>query len=96
MSSSGSVDNSTHQLGISNFLALHCTHLVGLDTDGSGSISSSLSSDVLGDPCKKEATSTLSCSGSPKSKSLPLDPVPPEGISGLADQLAMGWLEKLT
>ena len=94
--SSGSVDNSAHQSRISNFLALYCTHSVGLDTDGSGSISSSSSSDVLGDPCKKEATSALSCGGSPKSESLPLDPIPPEGISGLADWLAMGWLEKLT
>ena len=96
VSSSGTVDNSAHQSGISHFLALHHTHLADLDTDGSGSISSSLPSNILDDPCKKEATSTLSCGGSPKSKSLPLDPIPPGGISGLADWLAVGWLEKLT
>ena len=65
VSSSRSVDNSAHQLGISHFLALHFTHLADLDTDGSGSISLSSSSDVLDHPCKKEATSALSCGGSP-------------------------------
>ena len=96
MSSTRSVDNSTDQLGIPHFLALHHTHLTHLDTDGSGSISLFLSSDILDDSCKKEATSTLSCSDSPKCESLPLDPILPKGISGSADWLAVGWLEKLT
>ena len=96
MSSCRTVDNSSHQSGTSHFSAFHHTHLVDLYTDGSGSISSPSSSGILDDPCKKEATSALSCGGSPKSESLPLDPVLPEGISGLVDWLAVGWLEKPT
>ena len=96
VSSCGTVDNSGHQLGTSHFSAFHHTHLADLYTDGSGSISSPSSSAISDDPCKKEATFTLSCSGSPKSESLPLDPILPEGVSGLADWLAVGWLEKLT
>ena len=96
VSSCRTVDNSSHQSGTSHFSAFHCTHSADLYTDGSGSISSPLSSGISDDPCKKEATSALSCSGSHKSKSLPSNPVLPEGISGLADRLAVGWLEKLT
>ena len=96
MSSCRTVDNSAHQSGTSHFSALHQTHLADLDMDGSGSISPSSFSGVSDDPCKKEATSALSSGGSPKSKSLPLDPILPEGVSGSADQLAVGWLEKPT
>ena len=62
---------------------------------GSGDIASFSSSGISDDPCKKEATSAWSCGGSPKSESLPSDPIPPEGISGLADQLAVVWVQKL-
>ena len=96
MSSSRTVDNSAHQSGTSHFSAFHHTHSADWDMGGSGNISSSSSSGISDDPCRKEATSTLSCGGSPKSESLPLDPVLPEGMSGLADQLTVGWLEKLT
>ena len=96
VSSSRTVDNSTHQSGTSHFSAFHHTHSVDWDMGGSGNISSFSSSGILDDPCKKEATSALSCGGSPKSESLPLDSILPEGISGLADWLTVGWLEKLT
>ena len=95
MSSSGTVDSSTHQSGTSHLSAFHCTHLVGWDMGGSGDVSSFSSSVILNDPCKKEATSAWSCSGSPKSESPPSDPVLLEGISGLADWLAVGWIQKL-
>ena len=96
VSSSRTVDNSAHQLGTSHFSALHCTHLVDWDMGGSGNIPSSSSSGISDDPSKKEATSALSCGGSPKSESLPSDPVPPKGVSELAGQLAVGWLDKLS
>ena len=64
--------------------------------DSSGSTSSSLSSGISEDPCKKETTSALSWGGSPKSESLPLDPVLPWSVSGLEDWLVAGWLEKPT
>ena len=59
---------------------------------GSGDIPLFSSSVVSDDPCKKEATSAWSCGGSPKSESLPSDPILLEGISGSADRLAVGWL----
>ena len=60
---------------------------------GSGDISLLSSSVILDDPCKKEATSAWSCGGSPKSESVPSDPILLEGI--LADWPAVGWLQKL-
>ena len=95
MSSSGTVDSSAHQLGTSHLSAFHHTHLVGWDTGGSGDISSFSSSVISDNPCKKEATSTWSCGGSPKSESAPSEPVLLEGLSGSVDQLAVGWLQKL-
>ena len=95
MSSCGTVDSSTHQLGTSHLSAFHHTHLVSWDMGGSGDISLFSSSGISDDPCKKEATSAWSCGGSPKSESLPSDPILLEGISGLADWLAVGWLQKL-
>ena len=81
VSSSGTVDNSAHHLGTSHFSASHHTHSADWDMGGSGNISSSSSSGILDDPCKKEATSAWSCGGSPKSESLPSDPILPEGRS---------------
>ena len=88
MSSSGTVDSSAHQSGTSHLSAFHHTHSAGWDMGGSGDISLFSSSGISDDPCKKEATSAWSCGGSPKSESPPSDPVPPEGLSGLADWLA--------
>ena len=96
MSSSRTADNSAHQSGTSHFSAFHHTHLADWDMGGSGNIFLSSSSGISDDPCRKEATSAWSCGGSPKSESLPSDHVLPEGISGSADQLAIGWLEQLT
>ena len=96
VSSSGTVDSSAHQSGTSHLSAFHCTHLVGQHMGGSGNISSFPSSGISDDPCKKEVTSAWSCDGSPKSESLPSDPISPEGVSGLANWLAVGWLQKLT
>ena len=96
VSSSRTVDSSAHQLGTSHLSTFYCTHLAGQDMGGSGNISSFPSSGISDDPCKKKATSAWSCGGSPKFESLPSDPISPEGISGLADWLAVGWLQKLT
>ena len=60
---------------------------------GSGDISSLSSSVVSDDPCRKEATLAWSCGGSPKSESVPSDPILLEGIS--VDRPAVGWLQKL-
>ena len=95
MSSNRTVDSSAHQLGTSHLSAFHHTHSVGWDMGGSVDVSLFSSSVIPDDPCKKEATLGWSCGGSPKSESLPSDPIPLEGISGLADQLAVGWLQKL-
>ena len=93
MSSSGTVDSSTHQSGTSHVSAFHCTHLAGWDIGSSGDISLLSSSVILDSPCKKEAMLAWSCGGSPKSKSAPSDPTLLEGIS--ADWPAAGWLQKL-
>ena len=95
MSSSRTVDISAHQSGTSHLSSFHHTHLVGWDMGGSSDISSFSSSVVSDDPCKKEATSAWSCGGSPKSESPPSDPILLEGISGSADWLAVGRLQKL-
>ena len=93
MSSSGTVDSSAHQSGTLHLLAFHCTHSAGWDT-GSSSDISLLSSSVISDgPWKKEAMSAWSCGGSPKSESVPSDPIPLEGVS--VDWPAAGWLQKL-
>ena len=93
MSSTGTVDTSAHHSGTSHFSAFHHTHLAGWDTGSSSDISLLSSSVILDDPCKKEAMSAWSCGGSPKSESVPSDPIPLEGIS--ADRPAVGWLQKL-
>ena len=93
MSSSGTVDSSTHQSGTSHLSAFHCTHLAGWDMGSSSDISLLSSSVILDDPCKKEATSAWSCGGSPKSESVPSDPILLEGVS--ANWPAVGWLQKL-
>ena len=95
VSSSGTVDNSAYQLGTSHLSAFHCTHLADWDMGGSGDIPSLSSSTVLDKPCKKDTTSAWSWGGSPKSESLPLDPILLESIPGSADWLAIGWLLKL-
>ena len=66
VSSSRTVDNSAHQLGTSHFSAFHHTHSADWDMGSSGNIPLSSSSGILDDPCRKEATSALSCGGSPK------------------------------
>ena len=92
-SSTGTGDSSTHHSGTSHFFAFHHTHSASWDTGGSSDISLLSSSVVSDDPCKKETTSAWSCGGSPKSESAPSDPIPLEGV--LADQPAVGWLQKL-
>ena len=87
LSSPRTVDSSFHQLGVSHFPAFHWTHSAKSRTAGSGSFSLPLLSDVSGDPCRKEATVGTNSGSSPKSVSLPLDSLLPDGISGLAGQL---------
>ena len=96
LSSPGIVDSYIHQLGVLHFSAFHGTHSAKSKMAGSSGIFSPLSSDVSGDPCRKEATAAFSSSSSSKSKSLPLEPSPPNGMSGSADQLGAGSSAKLT
>ena len=81
------MDSSIHQLGVSHFPAFHWTHSAKSRTAGSDGISSPSLSDVSSDPHRKGATVGANSGGSPKSASLPLDSLLPDGISGLAGQL---------
>ena len=65
---SGTANNSAHQLGILQLLALHGTHWLNLVTVGSGGILSPLSLEVCSNPLKKDATSSPSSGGSSKSE----------------------------
>ena len=96
LSSPGTVDNSTHQLGMLHFSTFHCTQLANFDMASSGGVSYPLSSDASDDPCEKEATSALSSGSSPKSDSPPSDPISPSGISESSDQPGVGSIANLT
>ena len=96
LSSPGTVDSSIHQLGVSHLSTFHGTHSAKSKMAGSGGILLPSSSDVSGDPCRKEATAGFSSGSSPKLESLPSDPSPPDCMSGLADQPGDGLSAKLT
>ena len=70
----GTVNSLVHHSGVSHLLAFHGTHWLNSKTAGSRGISLSSSSEVSGDPLRKEATAGFSSGGSSKSEPLPLDP----------------------
>ena len=96
LSSPGTVDSYIHQWGVLHLSTFHGTHSAKSKMVGSSGIFSPSSSDVSGDPHRKEATAGFSSSGSPKSESLPSDPSLPDSISGLVDRLGAGSFTKLT
>ena len=67
-STSGTADNSAHQLGVLHLLALHGTHWLNSVTAGSRGILSSSSLEVPINPLKKDATSSPSSCGSSRSE----------------------------
>ena len=67
---SGTANNSAHQLGVLHLSALHWTHSLNSVTVDSGGILLPLSSEVPGDPLKKDATSCPSSGGPSKSEPL--------------------------
>ena len=96
LSSPGTVHSSIHQLGVLHFSAFQGTHSAKSKMVVSGGIFLPSSSDVSGDPHRKEATAGFSSSSSPKLKSPPSDPSLPDGMSGSADWLGAGLSTKLT
>ena len=91
----GTVDSLGHHSRVSHLSAFHGTHQLISMTEGSGDVSSSLSSEVFGNPLKKEATIGFSSSGSSKSEPLPLDPCPLNSVLGSAVWLGTGRSSKL-
>ena len=92
----GTVNSSIHQLGVSHLSTFQQTHSARFETGGSGGIFSPSSSEISGDPCRKEATASLSSGGSPKSESLPSHLPSPKGILGSADHLGASSSIELT
>ena len=96
-SSSPSTANSySHQSGVLHLSDFHGTHWPKSVMLGSGGVSSPSSSEVSGEPCRKEAMVGFSSSGSSKSEPLPWDPSLPSGILGSADWLGASSSAKLT
>ena len=87
---SGTVDSSIHHSRVSHLLAFQETHQLNSKTMGSGGISSPSSSEVFGDPLRKEATVGFSSGGSSKSEPLPLDPCSPGSVLGSVEWLGVG------
>ena len=84
----GTANSSSHQSGVSHLSAFHGTHWPKSIMLGSGGIFLPSSSEVSGDPHRKEATVGFSSGSSSKSEPLPLDPSSPSGILGFVQ---IGW-----
>ena len=82
---SSTADSSIHQSGVSHLSAFHGTQRLKSRIVGSGGIFLSSSSEVSGDPCRKEATVGFSSGSSSKSEPPPSDPSSPSGVLGLVD-----------
>ena len=89
-------NSSPHQSGVSHISAFHGTHRPKSIISGSGVIFLPSSSEVYGDPRRKEATIGFTSSSSSKSEPPPLDPSSPSGILGSADWLGAGSSTNLT
>ena len=92
----GTANSSSHQSGVSHLSAFHWAQRLRSIISGSGGIFSPSSSEVSGDPHRKEATVGFSSGSSPKSEPLPWDPSLPGGILRLADWLGAGSSANLT
>ena len=81
------IDNSVHQSGVLHVLAFHGTHWLNSKTAGYRGILSPSSSEVSGDPLRKDATTGHSSGGSSRSEPLPVAPSSLDPVFGPA-----GWL----
>ena len=95
-STSGTADNSAHQLGVSHLSAFHSTHWLNSVTVGSRGILSSSSSEVPVDPLKKDATSGPSSSGSSRSEPSAAAASSLDSVLGLEGQLGAGCSSNCT
>ena len=89
-------NSSSHQSGVLHFSDFHGTHWLKSIISDSGGVFSPSSSEVSGDPRRKEATVGFSSGSSSKSEPPPWDPSSPSGILGSADWLAAGSSANLT
>ena len=92
----GTANSSSHQSGVSHLSAFHGTHMPKSIISGSGGVFLPSSSEVSGDPHRKEATVGFSSGSSSKSEPLPLDPSLPSGILGSVDWPGAGLSANLT
>ena len=92
----GIADSSIHQSGVSHLSAFYGTHRLKSRIAGSEDVFLPSSSEVSGNPCRKEATIRFSSGGSSKSEPLPSDPSSPGGFLGSADWLGAGSSANLT
>ena len=93
---SSTTDNLAHQPGVLHLLALHGTHWLNSVTAGSRDILLPLSSKVSGDPLKKDATTSPSSGGSPRSEPLAVAPSSLDPVFGPEGQLGAGWSSNCT
>ena len=89
----GTADNLVHQSGVLHFLAFHGTHWLDSKTVGSGGILLPSSSEVSGNPLKKDATAGPSSGGSYRSEPLPVAPSSLDPVFGPVGQLGAGGLQ---
>ena len=80
-------NSSVQHSGVLHLSAFHGTHQLNSTTGGSGDVSLPSSSEVFGNPLKKEATIGFSSGGSSRSEPLPFNPCLTRlclGVSGVA------------
>ena len=87
----GTANSSNHHSGVSHLSSFHGTHWPKSKIMGSRGIFSPSSSEVSGNPHRKEATIGFSSGSSPKSEPPPLDPSSPDCVLGSADWLETCW-----
>ena len=92
----GTVNNLVHHSGVLHLSAFNGTHWLNSKTTGSRGILSPSSSEVSGNPLRKEATTGFSSGSSSKSESLPLVPSSPGPVFGSVGQLGAGWSSNCT
>ena len=89
-------NNSVHQSGVLHFSAFHGTHWLNSKTMGSRGIILPSSSEVSGNPLKKDATASPSSSGSSRSEPSLVVPSSPHPVFWPAGQLGAGGSSNCT
>ena len=92
----GTVNNSVHHSGVLHLSAFHGTHWLNSKTAGSGDVLSASSSEVSGNPLRKEATASFISGGSSRSESSPSSPSSPDLVFGSVQWLGAGWSSNCT